>query len=135
MGAGLGLWSRLLHQHKVKTTAYDEAPPHKRKFNPWIPKQRTYFPVWKGGPRKLLKYSRETLLLVWPPYKESFAWECLKYHRGEFVAFVGEGWGGCTGDDEFFGELSTNYRLVERIPIPQWPGINDELFIYRTSKY
>jgi hypothetical protein len=52
---------------------------------------------------------------------------------GRTLAFIGEGEGGCTADDEFFRLLETGEE-VESIPLPQWDGLHDHLTIYRFER-
>ena len=55
---------------------------------------------------------------------------CLKYFKGKYVIYIGEGYGGCTADDLFHSELKNKYNLINEIYIPQWDGIHDSLYIY-----
>jgi hypothetical protein len=55
----------------------------------------------------------------------------LAAFRGEYVAYVGEGDGGCTADDRFHRVLAERWSEVETVPIPQWYGLHDRLEIYR----
>jgi hypothetical protein len=132
IGAGLGLWAHLISRAGGDIVAYDYAPPSKRKRNTYTGRSRGFFPVHIGGPRKLLKHPNRNLLLVWPPYAEPMAWDCLRNFSGKHVLFVGE-YQGCTGDDRFFELLYNNFTNQHVIEIPQWEGINDALFIYRRN--
>jgi len=58
--------------------------------------------------------------------------ECLIAYKGQTVIFVGEGWGGCTGDDLFHDHLSSDFEKVEDYyDLPQWEGIHDYLAVYK----
>lgn len=52
---------------------------------------------------------------------------------GGTVAYVGEGWGGCTGDDLFHGLLSEFFEedYDMSCSVPQWSGIHDSLEVWR----
>ena len=56
--------------------------------------------------------------------------DCLKYYQGDTVLYVGEGCGGCTGDDNFHERLEDEFELIEEMEIPQWNGIHDWLYHY-----
>lgn len=76
------------------------------------------------------KYHQHTLLLCWSPYGEPFAFECLQAFQGTQLVYVGEGPGGCTGDDRFHEELSQAWTCEGNLVIPQWFGIHDSVFLY-----
>lgn len=128
MGAGGGYWSYLIRK-KVGfsgVVAYDrriEIP------NFWAKRRWTH--TFYGQPSKLKKHRNSTLFLCWPPYNTDMAARCLKYYQGNRLAYVGEGYGGCTGDDAFHDELEEKWNLEETIEIPQWWGVHDQLFVFR----
>lgn len=67
--------------------------------------------------------------MVWPPYATSMAFDTLNNFKGNLLIYVGEGYGGCTGDDAFHEKLEEEWDLSEEVEIPQWAGINDSLQI------
>lgn len=73
------------------------------------------------------------LMLCWPPYGEPMAMDALRGYRGQHVIYIGELGGGCTADDAFHSELATKWHFVEELPIPQWWGIHDSVYIYRRT--
>lgn len=58
----------------------------------------------------------------------------LQRFAGEWVFYVGEPNGGCTGDETMWEILSRDFALVAREPVYQYSGIHDELCIYRRGK-
>ena len=128
LGAGTGYWAHLVSQAGGDILRYDKAQPLDNVD--W-----GYTKAWcglrLGGPSKAKKHSDRTLLLVWPPYDNPFAADCLKAYKGSTVIFVGEGEGGCTGDDEFFEILQSSYIKIEEVGIPQWGGIHDYMSIHK----
>jgi hypothetical protein len=89
-----------------------------------------------GGWREARRHADRALFLCWPPISR-LAEKCLRaYHAagGSTVAYVGEGGGGCTADDRFFGLLESHWETVEEIAIPQWWGLHDWLWIYRRKE-
>lgn len=134
MGSGAGYWASLLRERGVDVVAYD-AKPYR---NLWIQGVDEVFSrftsVRCGGPKKLRRHSDRTLFLCWPPYDDTMARDCLLNYSGNTVAYVGEGMGGCTGNDEFHHQLNTHWDLEREVQIPVWYGIHDSLFIYRRWK-
>ncbi len=53
--------------------------------------------------------------------------QALEHYDGDTVIYVGEGPSGCTADDDFFEVLSGCWASAERIAIPQWDTIHDDL--------
>lgn len=130
IGAGTGYWCWLLKQKGVKVRPYDRQPLR----NHYI--RGCWLPISKGTHRALLRFSSETLLLCWPEYLAEQASSSVKYFQGDTLAYVGEGWSGCTGDNEFFelveGE-GTEWYEVDKLDIPNYPGIHDSLHIYKRN--
>ena len=120
IGAGNGYWAYLLQQAGVQVKPYDIF--HSKK---------TWTKVTKGGPDKLLKaLDKYNLILCWPPYNSPMALKSLKNFKGKYVVYVGEGHGGCTADAGFHKKINSEYKLVKKIKIPQYPNIHDRVFIY-----
>jgi hypothetical protein len=67
----------------------------------------------------------DTLIVSWPPYSESGATQALKKLKvGTRIVYIGEGDGGCTGDDEFHKII----RIHESMVIPNWYGLHDKVY-------
>lgn len=77
-------------------------------------------------------YSQRALMLVWPSYAESWAYEACLAYSGNTIIFVGEGSGGCTGCDQLH-ELFETFEEQENINIPVWFGIHDRLSIFKRT--
>src|SRR5262249_778993 len=71
-----------------------------------------------------------TLMLCWPPYEDHMAALALERYRGTRVIYIGEGAGGCTGNDAFHAALAEQWDLVTSHEIPQWQGLHDEVDVY-----
>ena len=130
VGAGNGYWAYLLRNMGVDVVAVDRHPPHPQSKNSYGHKTR-YTYVRRGSSRAPLKYPERTLMLCWPPYDTSLAYDALRSYSGEYLIYIGEGTGGCNGDSRFWNELYDNWKHVRFQSIPQWPGIHDGLDIYR----
>jgi len=131
IGAGTGYWAKLLTELGADVVAYDSRE-GKYSFGVELIRGR-YHPVIQGTHMDALQKENHgrTLLLVWPDYEGSWADEALRLYRGQVVAYVGEGDGGCTADDAFHRRLYQEFEIVDESRIPQWWGIHDRLYIYR----
>jgi hypothetical protein len=130
MGAGLGYWTQMLRYRGVDVVAYDKCPGHvsdwggARPAKPWAE-------VLYGEPAVLRDHADRSLLLCWPPYSTSMASDCLDHWRGQTLIYIGEGQSGCTGDERFHEQLAATFEQVGKVNIPQWPGIHDDLTVWR----
>jgi hypothetical protein len=123
LGAGTGYWAWLLEQAGARVLAYDsyaEQPPH-------------WHRIEKGGPEVLSQFSTHTLLLCWPPFESSMAFQALQNYSGQTVIYVGE-WEGRTADLAFHSALkSREWRLVDELKIPNWPGYSDQIYVFERN--
>lgn len=130
VGAGGGYWAMLLREMGGDVIAYDTAPPDVREN---IQALRQWTKVQRGPASSAKKHPDRALFLCWPPYNTPMAVIALRAYLdagGTTLAYIGEGYGGCTGSDSFHDMVEE--QLVERevIRLPQWPGIHDRLFVY-----
>lgn len=138
VGAGTGYWASLLAARGVDVRAFDSSPMRNGK-NPYIDTgkdawghaMQTWFPVEQGQATVAARFPHRTLFLCWPPYATGMASTALQAYRGNTVIFVGEGYGGCTGDNEFHDMLDERFEEVECIHIPRWASINDYLTVWK----
>ncbi len=85
IGAGAGLWARLLRARGVEVHAYDRETP----ALPWSQ-------VWCDTERYVVAHSACSLLLCWPPLEDgvdgcnSMALDALKTYSGDTLLYVGE---------------------------------------------
>ena len=76
------------------------------------------------------------ILMSWAPYEDPIATEVLKamreYNPNAVLIYFGEGWGGCTANDEFF-ELVEEVEIngFDFVNVPSWYGINDTMILYK----
>lgn len=133
MGAGNGYWAKLIADAGGKIEPYDKNP-GRHHYNSGA-FGSVWYPVLDGGPEQItVRHKDHVLLLVWPPYEGALAFDALtRYLKvgGKTVVFVGEGQGGCTADDRFFGLLRARFEEVGDTDIPQWYGIHDYLTVYQ----
>jgi len=127
VGAGLGLWAKLLKDSGVSIVPTDLSLK-----NDYVAKKDPYINVEEIGHLEAIqKYGHhKILMMIWPPYDHPMANETLKAFKGKKIIFVGEGRGGCTGCDNFFKELEKNWVETDYIAIPNWLGMHDSLMFF-----
>jgi hypothetical protein len=147
IGAGTGYWASELQKRGVTIEPYDKYPPDGYVWSEddeivvnnggdigksWYHRDFTqHTEVRQGTPDVLKQYDPEwNLFLCWPPMSDMAAYS-LGYHRGKYIAYIGESSGGCTADRMFFRLLDRLYEVEREVNIPQWDGIHDYLTIYR----
>lgn len=157
IGAGGGYWAMLLQQRGVDVIAYDPDPPGSGATT-WH-SGRAWTAVHHGDHTKAAGHPTRTLMLCWPSYDEPWSAQALEHYRGDTVIYIGEGPGGCTGDDRMhallgeppscwhhdddYNELPCPddcpanvpplFREIADVEIPQWAGIHDWLRVYRRT--
>jgi hypothetical protein len=136
IGAGTGYWANQLATMGLDILAFDAYPPDKihNHYHHSIGDESglwtVFYPVQEGNATTLKEYPDRTLFLCWPPYDNAMAHECLSNYPGQKVIYIGEGDGGCTGDEAFHKLLDDEWHLVaEHIGI-QWDGIHDRVYVY-----
>ena len=128
IASGFGYWACELRHRGVHTVATD---PHPEKewpdLRPWTNIHRM------DGLQALSAYPGYNLLFCWPevddwptPIVDSFA--------HDYLIYVGEERGGCTGDTPMFDALDRNYTLVTDHRIPNFAHASDRLFVYRHNR-
>ena len=87
------------------------------------------------SPSAVKKYNDRNVFMAWPPYDTPMAHEtAISMEVGKYLIYVGESWGGCTGNDDFFMELRDNFEEITDLMIPTWSGINDYCTVYKKIK-
>ncbi len=124
LGAGSGYWSRMLDIYGIDVVAFDNYCENYGFTQKW-------FDVQEGSVEQLKKYSDRSLLLCWPSYETSFAYNCLKNYTGREIFYIGEGSGGCTGNSLFHEKLENSFELKEIVSLPNYSGIYDKLFHFK----
>ncbi len=141
VGAGLAYWAHLLRErYGVAADCYDTDVPPSREAKQSFAEdshmrgyhfdQEPWHPVLPGTPESLRRKNYQTLLLIWPDYGSRMALDSLRCFSGSVVVSVGEGSGGCTGDDKFHDKLDLDWLEVFRVPIPRWQGLHDDMTVH-----
>ena len=130
IGAGCGYLAFLLNKHfECDIIATDILDPLNNK---WTNKKEPWTNIEiLSGVDAVKKYPKSTLLTCWPPYNDSLAFDALTAYKGKNLIYIGEDEGGCTGCDNFHNLLSTDWKRIECIRIPNWKTIHDAVFIYK----
>jgi hypothetical protein len=91
-----------------------------------------------GDSTELLPGDFEIVLLSWPPYDQDFGFRVAeKMKPGTILIYNGEGYGGCTGDDQFHDYLESNFTSDEDMTDSlnkhhvRFLGIYDSWSVYR----
>lgn len=130
IGAGSGFWAMLLKSHGIDIIAYDLYPLQENLFHNVV----QWFPIKKGAPQILVIHPKRNLILCWPPYNSEMAVKCLRWFRGDYIIYIGEGVNGCNATDIFFIKLKRDFELSEKIQIPQWWRVHDNLTVWKRKK-
>lgn len=128
--AGTGYWAWMLNQLGVDVLAYDQHPPDLVQ-NFYHHRNPVHFPVRRGHAQWVAKRRGRgrTLLLSWPPMNRDGA-ETVASFTGDRIIYIGEGPGGCCGDDALFELLDSRWREVATHRPVQWSGIHDYVVVY-----
>jgi hypothetical protein len=129
IGAGTGLWSWLISEFGGKITACDIQPIHDCLY--FNNKAKYFYPVKLSNDIISLAKDFKCHFYCWPSYSDSWSGEYLNTLMPEKVVYIGEGYGGCTGDDAFHDTLSKQYEMVDEYRLDQWYGIHDHLSLYK----
>lgn len=138
--AGTGFWAKILNLNGVKTIAYDLHSNTKKNIYHGNSNIKKHYKIKRKNALRLgydLKEGRINgdIFLSWPPYECPTASDLLSMLPiGTRVFYIGEGQGGCTGDLSFHVNLNTNFKLLERVFLPNFPGIHDDMYIYEKIK-
>jgi hypothetical protein len=92
------------------------------------------------GVRAAEKYrDANVLILVWPPFNTSMAYDALTHFKGNKIIYIGEGYDGCTGDEAFHSLLLEEWHFPKEDDsydypvIRSWAGIHDRVFLYERN--
>jgi hypothetical protein len=129
--AGSGYWAYLLGQAGVDVIVSDLNPPDVA-ANHWHQAGVAHVHVaGMDAVDAVTAYgSGRTLLLAWPPYDAPIGADVLNAFPGDRVIYIGEGEGGCCGDDDLFELLGCGWVEVANHRPVQWLGIHDYVTVY-----
>jgi hypothetical protein len=133
--AGSGWWAHLLTEAGVMVQASDENPPDGTEANMWH-RGGSHVPVARADAATGvdLAPAGSTLLLSWPPYDSDAGYRALRAYRGDAVVYIGEGYGGCCGDDAMFDLFTSDFEQVAEHRPVQFYGLHDWVTVYRRKR-
>ncbi|MER7167262.1 hypothetical protein ABT336_14480 [Micromonospora sp. NPDC000207] len=129
--AGTGYWAYLLGQAGVEVVASDHQPPNET-TNHYHHAGVTHTRVKQDDAIKAVarRCAGWSLFLAWPPYDEPTGTNIIRAYEGDRIVYVGEGYGGCCGDDAMFELLGSEWvQVAEHRPV-QFAGIHDFVTVY-----
>jgi len=128
--AGTGYWGYLLQQYGIPAFCYDIDPGG----NSWHKGAECFMQVDRmDGAEAANKHPDCTLILSWPPHDTPDGYNVLSAFDGRRVIYIGEGPGGCTGDDKLHNALESDWVEVATHWPLQWYGIHDYVALYERA--
>lgn len=86
----------------------------------------------------VLKYPKHNVMLSWPnDFNQDEGWsdDMLDHCNADYLFYIGEGKGGCTGSHRFHDLINGRWgEIVEHVLIPTWPTVSDQLYIVKSIK-
>ena len=132
VGAGKGYWARMISDRGGDVIATDVLDPSDSR---WTDGGDPWHEIVIADHTIAEEHGDRVLFLCWPMYESEMATEALLAHRrggGRMVVYVGEGEGGCTASDSFFGLVGEMEDITpEGIDVLRWYGIHDHLWAWR----
>lgn len=102
----------------------------------WDERTTRYFGI-DGDSLDYIDNSYDVIVMNWPPYADPFAHQVVKrMSKGQVLIYNGEGYGGCTGDNEFFNYLYEHFTLMKELDEKlndhhiSFPNIYDQWWVY-----
>ena len=126
IGSGHGLWAKLLKLRNVNIVATDSFSTNYSEDN----KTLTHIQPISAITAIKTFFDINVLMIVWPSYEDSFAFDSLSNFKGNKLVYIGEEKYGCCACDEFFKELSSKWELDEFLKLERWDGIHDSCYLY-----
>lgn len=121
VGAGKGTLGRLLRAHGVPCISTD--------LEPW---DGAWDVEALDAGTALARYPGRAVLCSWPGYGDPWLADLLPcFAPGQHLFLIGEGRGGCTGDDALFDVLAGWAKgPALHHAVWSWPGIHDDLRVW-----
>lgn len=135
--AGTGYWGYLLAQCAIRVISSDVCPPNKNStLNAWHQNASTFVDVRRaeGAVTAQMSVESDTLLLSWPPFADSTGFDVVSAFAGNRLIFIGEGAGGCTGDDAMWELLGAEWTERDWHQPVQFDGIHDYVWAFDRNR-
>jgi hypothetical protein len=129
LGAGRGYWAWMLRQAGVTVHPYDPHIPGDDNF--YFTTRKKFTRVLRRDHTVVKEHGADVLLMSWPGYETSWAYEALRDYAGDMLIYAGEDAGGCTADDAFYDLLESDWQWLSTSQGHMtWWGIHDTLNAY-----
>lgn len=128
IGAGSGFWAKMMHNAGIDIVATSINK------GAYALNKQNYFPVKRMEASRAVKIHPDRNVFVsWVNYGDNWGTIASKnIKKGRHLIVIGEGEGGCTSNDKFFELIySRHFEEIERLDIPKWYGLHDDLRVYR----
>lgn len=138
IGAGTGYWAMVIERAGGEVTALDACPAESPDDNGYIG-ERTYHDVRQGTHHAAKCFPEHTLFLCWPDdFNQETGWsdQALENYLnagGDTLALVSEGKNGAAGSDRLFELARNQMEESERVALPQYPSLHDDLVFYERT--
>ncbi len=132
--AGSGYWAFLLRQLGVDVVATDLNPPNLA-ANKYHHDGVHCDLIQMDAERSVTRLGvGRSLLLSWPPYAEPVGAQVVGAFTGERIVYIGEGEGGCCGDDDMFAAFGRDWTEVAHHEPVQFLGMHDYVHVYDRAR-
>jgi hypothetical protein len=126
LGAGAGYWARLLVDRGADMIAYDQKPP---RVNSWVASDPPWSDVRIGDVSVLATHTDRTPFVSWPPRPTGFLSRVLDTYHPQRLVLI-DGRNSLSESDPLYDRLESDWELVERFALPQWPYRLDSLIFW-----
>lgn len=128
VGAGTGIWSKLLNDNGVDIIATDKGEDKSDYQQP----VGHHYPIHSGMliDDVIKRWSDRDVLMIWPCYDKDWSAGVKMMKSSRRLFLIGEGEGGCTGSSKLFNVLDKKFNHISDHNIVQWPYIHDYLSIW-----
>ena len=119
VGCGSGYWAKILLNNGVDVVAtnYD--------CGVYLFKNR-FTTILNLTAKQVVETMAKTVLTCWPSMDN---W-CEDIIGARTIIYIGEGYSGCCGTDEFHNMIDEFYEPIEYCEIPNWFTVHDKLVVY-----
>lgn len=127
-GAGRGLLSLLLKIEGCLIFPQDDGS--------WYRRNETFVKIFIEDFTSLMdNLPFNVLLLSWPPYNKSFAYDTLRNFKGNKLISITEGKGGACANDDYFELLEREWIEIKMLDDNSLPGITQFIVLYERRDF
>ncbi len=131
VGAGSGFLSSELLKRNVEITASDVQVTH----NSYGFKKFYCNVIESSAINMMNKDIFDVIIMSWPNYESNFAYDVANnLKENQQLVYIGEGYGGCTANDNFFDFVEEKFQKVKHDlnkNFTNWSGIHDKISVFQ----